>query len=306
MERPIHGRKSWSSRSVLQAFPTTDGTCGIARSSVLVVIALAVGCTATQGRRPRRSLKLRPVSRPLSAGGATSHRRTSLNGVHGSRGCPATYGFSGKRPRRDPNDLPGSPPTRTSAARRRVAIVSPSKIARARRADREPRVGTTDDAAERTWTSSTVAILLTASEKALLKQNGFVVPARLALRGYADALHDVYQSQLPIFISADAVMHGIYKGNDSGRSSRTPSATLLPRLATAIQEDAQTDPTTSRAVSRQYVHDDVALYFAVARARSSRPRTSTSSHSACANEHGGKSHSTTRQRRRATGGLQRR
>ena len=55
---------------------------------------------------------------------------------------------------------------------------------------------------------------LTADERAHLERDGFVVPARLSYPTYAPALHDVYRSQLPLYVSVDAIMHAVYLSND--------------------------------------------------------------------------------------------
>jgi hypothetical protein len=56
---------------------------------------------------------------------------------------------------------------------------------------------------------------LTADERARLFRDGFVVPDRLSYPSYAPALHDVYRSQLPLYVSVDAVLHAVYRSNDS-------------------------------------------------------------------------------------------
>jgi hypothetical protein len=56
---------------------------------------------------------------------------------------------------------------------------------------------------------------LTRAEKALLSKQGLVVPARLEYSTYAWAFQDVYQSQLPLYVSVDAVFHAVYATNDS-------------------------------------------------------------------------------------------
>ncbi len=70
---------------------------------------------------------------------------------------------------------------------------------------------------------------LTGSETSALGKNGFVVPARLEQPTYADALHEVYQSELPLFVSADAVLHAVYAGNEQTRT-RLEERRLAPLL----------------------------------------------------------------------------
>jgi hypothetical protein len=75
---------------------------------------------------------------------------------------------------------------------------------------------------------------LTSAEKALLAKNGFVVPARLGTRGYADSLHELYQSQLPIYVSVDAILHAVFKSNDA--ILMTTELELMPRLSDLLEK----------------------------------------------------------------------
>lgn len=52
---------------------------------------------------------------------------------------------------------------------------------------------------------------LSAGEQRLLAKNGFVVLAGRQYPTYAGAYHDVYQSQLPIFVTVDSVMHAVFR-----------------------------------------------------------------------------------------------
>lgn len=56
---------------------------------------------------------------------------------------------------------------------------------------------------------------LAGEERALLEKNGFVVPARLAFPSYTAAFHEVYQSEMPLWVSVDAVMHAVFRGSDA-------------------------------------------------------------------------------------------
>ncbi len=56
--------------------------------------------------------------------------------------------------------------------------------------------------------------VLTKAERATLGANAFVVSARLEQENYAHAFHELYQSQVPIYVSADAVFHALYRGTD--------------------------------------------------------------------------------------------
>jgi len=56
---------------------------------------------------------------------------------------------------------------------------------------------------------------LTRAERKLLYRNRFVVPARLEVDSYAAAYHEIYRSQLPVYVSVDAVLHAAYRGTDT-------------------------------------------------------------------------------------------
>ncbi len=72
-------------------------------------------------------------------------------------------------------------------------------------------------------------LALTTAEKALLEKNGFVVTSRLTQRSYAFTLHEIYQSELPIYISADAILHAVFIENDR-LLAELERTLLLPKL----------------------------------------------------------------------------
>ncbi len=51
-------------------------------------------------------------------------------------------------------------------------------------------------------------------ERELLFRNGVVSFARLSFESYATALHEIYQSQLPLYVSMDSLLHAVYASND--------------------------------------------------------------------------------------------
>lgn len=120
----------------------------------------------------------------------------------------ASYAY-GRRTRRDPNDLCETIEENLNRAEKAIVTDDRSRTALA---------------SSRAWDHKTPPkyldiierrFALTSSEKTMLARNGFVVPARLSTVTYATGLHDIYQSQLPIYISSDAILHAIYKGNDA-------------------------------------------------------------------------------------------
>jgi hypothetical protein len=101
-------------------------------------------------------------------------------------------------------------------------------------------------------------------ERARLAATGFVVPARIALGGYATTFHELYQSQLPVYVSIDSILDAIYAGNDS-LIGELEDHTLAPKLSQLLDALACTLP----AAAADYPADtarDLDLYIAVARA----------------------------------------
>jgi hypothetical protein len=55
---------------------------------------------------------------------------------------------------------------------------------------------------------------LTAAERSLLQVRGFVVPTRLAFTSYSLAYHELYQSELPLFVSVDSILHTVFAAEE--------------------------------------------------------------------------------------------
>jgi hypothetical protein len=55
---------------------------------------------------------------------------------------------------------------------------------------------------------------LTEFEKELIKQNGFMVSERLSKSSFGEALADIYHKDLPVYISADAILHAFHISYD--------------------------------------------------------------------------------------------
>lgn len=102
---------------------------------------------------------------------------------------------------------------------------------------------------------------LTTEEQKLLHARGFVVPARLEYSDYANAIHEVHQSQLPVFVSVDAVLHAIYKGNDVMIAEI--EVALSESLARVLEQMHGALP-SARAAYTPETFADLDLYIAVA------------------------------------------
>ncbi len=57
-------------------------------------------------------------------------------------------------------------------------------------------------------------LALDAAEEQQLAQNGFVVPARLAYDNYTSAYSDIHRGELPVYVSADSILHAVYASHD--------------------------------------------------------------------------------------------
>lgn len=214
-------------------------------------VALIAGCPA-----PRSTPASTPARPPpaADAGAADAAGASATSEGPAARPAPIPLPWTERRPRRDPSDL--CEPVRENLDRAARAIV----------ADRR-----SDPAAPKSpWDKKTppkymklvaARYALTSAERAMLASDGFVVPARLATRGYADALHDVYQSQLPIYVSADAILHSVFKSNDA--ILEETEASLAPRL-----DGVLTRMHDALAKARDYppeIARDADVYLTVAR-----------------------------------------
>jgi len=101
------------------------------------------------------------------------------------------------------------------------------------------------------------------ADRALLARNGFVVPARLTFGTYAWAFHEVYQSQLPLYVSADAILHAVYITHDR-LVADAESQRLAPALTEALDAMHAALPAASSAYPPSAAHD-LDLYLTVAR-----------------------------------------
>src|SRR5262245_16629893 len=70
-------------------------------------------------------------------------------------------------------------------------------------------------------------------ELAQLGKTGVVVPARLEQPSYAYAYHEIFQSQLPVYITADSLFHAIFASHDA-LVARLESESIAPALEQAL------------------------------------------------------------------------
>lgn len=104
---------------------------------------------------------------------------------------------------------------------------------------------------------------LAPDELARLAQTGVVVPARLEQPSYAYAYHEIFQSQLPVYITADSVFHAVFASHDA-IVGKLEQSSLAPALGQAL--DAM--HCALAAAAPDYPADtvrDLDLYLTVAR-----------------------------------------
>ncbi|HEV7557963.1 MAG TPA: DUF3160 domain-containing protein [Kofleriaceae bacterium] len=105
-------------------------------------------------------------------------------------------------------------------------------------------------------------LALGTAEQKMLADQGFVVPARLTYSNYAQAFHEIYQSELPIYVSVDAILHAIYAGNDS-LIADLEDTSLQPELMRVVDALACALPSADYPAAARR---DLDLYISVARA----------------------------------------
>ena len=104
---------------------------------------------------------------------------------------------------------------------------------------------------------------LTAAEKTMLHANGFVALGRISHPSYAWAMHEIYQSEMPIYISMDSLLFAVFSSNDNLIAS-VEERTLAPLLASILSRMhcalAREQAAYPKAVAR-----DLDVYLTVAR-----------------------------------------
>jgi hypothetical protein len=65
------------------------------------------------------------------------------------------------------------------------------------------------------WSIVTGQVHPTPQELSLLRTNGFVALGRVPVGSYAKAYHDIYQLQLPVFVTVDSVLSALFASHDT-------------------------------------------------------------------------------------------
>jgi Protein of unknown function (DUF3160) len=105
---------------------------------------------------------------------------------------------------------------------------------------------------------------LSSHEKGMLDANGFVVLASKPAGAYATAYHDIFQMELPVFVSADSILHSVYASNDTIIAS-IEAGILAPSLDRVLRGMSCALPGAMKEWPPE-VARDADLYLTVARA----------------------------------------
>jgi hypothetical protein len=100
-------------------------------------------------------------------------------------------------------------------------------------------------------------------ERRRLQRDGVVAAARLAQPSYAWAYHDIYQSQLPVYITLDSIFHAVFAAHD-GLLAEIERRELQPRVAALLTALHCQLPVAARALPAD-VARDLDVYLVVAR-----------------------------------------
>jgi len=108
---------------------------------------------------------------------------------------------------------------------------------------------------------------LTADELVLLREHGFVVSERLARPSFGHAFLEIYQHDLPVFVSTDAMLHALHKSYDAILQD-TELGVLVPRLKELLARLHGAWPSLHQAYASrpqmQPMLNDVDVYLALA------------------------------------------
>ncbi|MGA2624534.1 MAG: DUF3160 domain-containing protein [Bacteroidota bacterium] len=109
---------------------------------------------------------------------------------------------------------------------------------------------------------------LTDEELGLIRKNGFVVSERSSRRSFGAALLEIYNHDLPVFVSTDAILHAVHMSYDAILKD-AETGILIPGLRQLLADMHQTVPSLitryDTAAGMQNSLDDLDLYLTTAR-----------------------------------------
>ncbi len=98
---------------------------------------------------------------------------------------------------------------------------------------------------------------LDAAERALFKKNGFVVSARMGADNFAEMFYRIYSRDLPVYVSADAVLHAWHRSYDA-MLEELEETYLVPALGGLLAGMAGALPAARQAYGKGVLADGLA------------------------------------------------
>jgi Protein of unknown function (DUF3160) len=103
---------------------------------------------------------------------------------------------------------------------------------------------------------------LTSQEHDKLRENGFVVLDRLPYTDYADAFHDVFQEELPLYVGIDPILQAVFSATELVLE-RVERKRLVPALASLLKKLRST-LSASKGIYDATTLEDLDVYLGVA------------------------------------------
>jgi len=75
---------------------------------------------------------------------------------------------------------------------------------------------------------------LTSYEQSLIEKHGFMVSDRLRMKSFGDAFHSIYNYDLPVFVSTDAILHAVHMSYDANLKNLELQL-LIPKLENLLR-----------------------------------------------------------------------
>jgi hypothetical protein len=110
--------------------------------------------------------------------------------------------------------LPSNPKDACETATSNIERAAQAILGEKKASSRNPRTAWDHASEPKYFKQVNDRLLLKKKERAILYRNGFVVLPKTELDNYGYAYHEIYQSELPVYITIDSIMHAIYISND--------------------------------------------------------------------------------------------
>ncbi len=228
-----------------------------------VVMVVAVGCSSGTSQAPETpvaSSEALSTETPLSFDACPVEQTpTADRFVPPARRLPGLFGTDGLQPRQEPQAGKSCQAARVTLDTTNTKILdAPNPVA----ATGVPRVWDrkTEPAG---WARIMQRYGLDQRHRDQLGRDGFVVAKGATHWNFVEAYHEIFQSQLPIYVSIDSVLHAIYASH-AGVIGDVETKILDPKLRELLSAMHREMAVVAASWPRDVAHD-VDLYLTVAR-----------------------------------------